>query len=437
MASNQAVNRRAFLAGAGGVVVGAAGGGLVTSALTNDSSSTGKSGGSSDRSEIVIASPYPLSGPLAADGEEMKNGSALAIKEINAAGGVAGRKIRQIVIDADVLTPDGVTNAMNKAVSANPHAIALGYFVAWEPSVDIAAQYGAPMVHDVTFRQMVQKTADNPKKYGNIFQTDPSEDLYGSGLVTFLTDLEKSGEWKPSAKRIFIVEGATPYSHNISVAVQEDAKKIGWTISGVEVVTPPVANYTPIISKIKNTDPGVVIHTSIDPTDLAAFQTAFAANPSNALVYLQYGASVPAFLDLAKTSGYGVIWATVIGVLQDEIGQKFQKAYQAEYNKAAGFSNSGGSYDQIYMLAQAWGQVGDPTDFEAVNTQLRTQIFRGVCGGYRFDNKYQSGLSYPTETNDPGLGMAHLFFQIQDGKQVCIAPSPYNTGTFKRAAWQS
>lgn len=437
MASNQAMNRRAFLAGAGGVVVGAAGGALVTSAVKGGTSTTSTGDGGGDKSEIVVASPYPLSGPLAADGEEMKNGSALAIKEINASGGVGGRMIRQVVIDADVLTPDGVTNAMNKAVSASPHAIALGYFVAWEPSVDIAAQYGAPMLHDVTFRAMVQKTADNPEKYGNLFQTDPSEDLYGSGLVTFLNNLAKSGQWEPSSKRIYIVEGATPYSHNISEAVQQDAPKTGWTISGVEVVTPPVADYTPIVAKIKSTNPGVVIHTSIDATDLAAFQKAFAANPSNALVYLQYGASVPAFLDLAKTAGYGVVWATVIGVLQDEIGERFQKAYQAEYNKAAGFSNSGGSYDQIYMLAQAWGRVGDPSDFAAVNHQLRTQIYRGVCGGYWFDNKYQSGLSYPTEINDPGLGLAHLFFQIQNGKQVCIAPSPYDIGKFQKAAWQS
>lgn len=418
-------------------MVGAAGGALVTSAVTKNSSGSTGASGTGDTSEIVIASPYPLSGPLAADGEEMKNGSALAIKEINAAGGVGGRKIRQVVIDTDVLTPDGVTNAMNKAVSANPHAIALGYFVAWEPSVDIAAQYGAPMVHDVTFRAMVQKTADNPQKYGNIFQTDPSEDLYGSGLVTFINNLSQSGQWHPSSKRIFIVEGATPYSHNISVAVQQDAVKSGWSISGVEVVTPPVADYTPIVAKIKATTPGVVIHTSIDATDLASFQTAFAANPSNALVYLQYGASVPAFLDLAKTAGYGVTWATVIGVLQDQIGERFQKAYQAEYNKPAGFSNSGGSYDQVYMLAQAWGRVGDPSNFTAVNQQLRTQVFRGVCGGYWFDNKYQSGLSYPTETQDPGLGLAHLFFQIQNGKQVCIAPDPYTIGKFQKAAWQS
>ena len=111
------MNRRAFLAGAGGVVVGAAGGALVTAAITKDDSGSAASGGSGDKSEIVVASPYPLSGPLAADGEEMKNGSALAIKEINASGGVGGRMIRQVVIDTDVLTPDGVTNAMNKAVS--------------------------------------------------------------------------------------------------------------------------------------------------------------------------------------------------------------------------------------------------------------------------------------------------------------------------------
>lgn len=409
---------------------------MVTSAFTGSASRAAATGGGGG-GEIVIASPYPLSGPLAADGQEMRNGSALAVKEINAAGGVGGRRLRQVVIDTDVLTPDGVTNGMNKAVSQNPHAIAVGYFVAWEPSVDIAAQYGAPFVHDVTFAQMVKKTADDPQRYGNLFQTDPSETLYGSGLITFLTNLERSGQWRPSAKRIFIVEGATPYSHNISVAAQRDAKKLGWTISGVEVVTPPVADYSPIVSKIKRSDPGVVIHTSIDPTDLAHFQTSFAANPSDALVYLQYGASVPAFLDLAKDAANGVIWATVIGVYQDELGDRFRKAYRKAYDKEPGFSNAGGSYDQIHMLAQAWGQVGDPSDFEAVNQALRSQIHRGVCGGYWFDNPSQVGLSYPTETQDPGLGLAHLFFQIQDGKQVCIAPDPYGRGKYEKASWQA
>jgi len=40
-----------------------------------------------------IGSPFPLHSFYAADGEQMKNGSGLAIDEINDAGGIAGRKI--------------------------------------------------------------------------------------------------------------------------------------------------------------------------------------------------------------------------------------------------------------------------------------------------------------------------------------------------------
>ena len=40
----------------------------------------------------LIGSAFPLSGASAGDGIELRNGSQLAIAEINARGGVAGRR---------------------------------------------------------------------------------------------------------------------------------------------------------------------------------------------------------------------------------------------------------------------------------------------------------------------------------------------------------
>ena len=146
---------------------------------------------------------------------------------------------------------------------------------------------------------------------------------------------------------------------------------------------------------------------------------------------------MPEFLDIAGESANGYIWATATGVYNDTIGKALQQRYQKEFDSPAGFSNSGSGYDEVYMLARAWGKVGDPKNFKAVSDEIRTMIHRGVNGGYYMNNKGQVGLAYPTQTPDPSLGQAHLFFQIQDGAHRIIAPEPYIDVDFKPAPWMS
>ena len=119
----------------------------------------------------------------------MKNGSGLAIDEINASGGIAGRKIDRIVIDADVATPEGVTTAFKKLVSAKVDAILVGYIQVDAPSYDIAAAYGAPYIHGNTLDAGVQRVKANPKKYFNIFNVDSTEVHYGTNFPLFLQHL--------------------------------------------------------------------------------------------------------------------------------------------------------------------------------------------------------------------------------------------------------
>src|SRR3979490_2707103 len=50
--------------------------------------------------EIVIGTHQDLSGPLKTLGVPVSNGMKLAVEEINAAGGINGRKLRQIIEDS-------------------------------------------------------------------------------------------------------------------------------------------------------------------------------------------------------------------------------------------------------------------------------------------------------------------------------------------------
>lgn len=385
----------------------------------------------------LIGSPYPLHSFYAADGEQMRNGSGLAIDEINATGGIGGKKIERIVIDADVATPEGLATAFTKLINDDVDALIIGYVQVPATEYDLVAAYGAPYLHGNTYESGVQKVRDNPKKYSMIFNVDSTEVWYGRNFPGFLNLLEATGRWKPKKRTVHFIEGDLVYSQTISKSGQEAVEKSGkWKNVGVEKVITPTNDWAPVIRKLHQTNPGVVMNDHPAPADLAAFMKAFAANPTDSLVYLQYGPSIPVFLELAGSAANGAVWSSVLGPYQDVLGRAFKAKYRARHKLTPG-ANAGQNYDTVYMLARAWAKVGNPKNFKAVSDELRRLIHRGVCGGYWLNHIGQVNWLYPAQTQDPSLGNAHLFYQVQNGQHKIIYPTPYTEAPFTRAPWQS
>lgn len=68
---------------------------------------------------------------------------------------------------------------------------------------------------------------------------------------------------------------------------------------------------------------------------------------------------------------------------------------------------------------------------------MRATPFRSVVGTINYHPQWQAAIPYPDYTNDPSLGMPHLFYQIQKSGQEheIIAPDPYNTARFRLPSW--
>jgi branched-chain amino acid transport system substrate-binding protein len=426
---------------AGGTEGGATSGAAEPAATTAPGQTAANTSGS-----IVIGSAYPTVN-AATDAEQMERGSGLAIEEINNAGGVAGRTIEHEIVDMNSFDAESITSAMNDIVSKEVDAVIFGYHNVFEPN-EVLAAYGAPFLNASTSIAQVTQLKSDPAKYKNIFQADPTEVPYGLGFPPFLESLITQGLFKPPTKSIYIIEGDIVYGQTISKACQDAAPKAGWEIVGVDPVdtsggTAPVADWTPFISKVKDSKAAVTFNTHWNPADHAAFMKAWAADPGDSLVYLQYGASVPEFLEIAGDAANGAIWATVLGTMNDPVGLGFQERYQTKWNAPAGFSNAGTGYDEVYMLAHAWGITGDPRNFDANIAELKRNIMRGVSGGYWFgSDEANYCLAYPSEIADPSLGNPHLFFQIlpdDSGKlaHTIIDPAPYIQAAYVKQPWLS
>ena len=97
--------------------------------------------------EIPIGVDMPLSGPFAASGNYVAEGAKIAADEINARGGIHGRKLR-LVIEDSKSNPTEAANVAEKLITEDKVPVMLG---AWGSSLTLAVlprleQYQVPMV---------------------------------------------------------------------------------------------------------------------------------------------------------------------------------------------------------------------------------------------------------------------------------------------------
>ena len=387
---------------------------------------------------IRVVGVFPLTGFIAADGEEMRNGAVMAIDEINEMGGLLGRQIEYIEIDDVNSSTDEISTAFNRAVDVeDPHMIVSGYHLASGPEFDIVANAGKLYYNVNTQKAWTDRYQSDPDKYFGIFQCDPNDEWYGGGFAIWLNQMVEQGKSDVSAlgKTAAILSGDDTYDSFIAQTFEETAQKDGWEVLSKESFTVGnVSDWGPLLSGVRDNPPSILFTTDYNPADNAAMAKQWAATGgSNTLIYQQYGPSVPEYLDLAGDAGNGIIWATVLGLLPDKIGNDFRTRYEAKFGVPPGWANAGGCYDCVWTWAKAVALSGTPDDFKRVAQFTENQIHRGVTGGISFVN--HGGQAYPAQTPDPSLGQAHIIVQIQNGEHVVIFPEPYTTGEFQTPPW--
>lgn len=426
-------SRRTFLKGA--AMIG--GSGAILAAMNDGARAQGEA--------IPVGQAAPLTDFAAADGLEFQNGLNLACEEINALGGILGRPLEPYFEDTKQMGDATNVQAVQRLIDRNGvHAVINGYNIGSGAAVqDTIADSGIIYVHYDTTIGHNNLIKSDPQRYFGSFQGDPAEVWYGVGFLDFLKGLETRGSFKRPNNKMAVILSAGVYATNIANAIKEQAAAYGWEISLFETVNVPTSEWGPTLAKIRQDPPAVIAVTHFLPADLAQFMVQFVTNPTPSLIYMQYGPSIPAFRDIAGDASQGVIYATVVGALQDEIGSAFESRYKAKFGANAGHNAGAQPYDGCYVWATAAalaGGTGEPDNIDQnrlVADRMRSLIWRGVCGTTRFMRDEQAAYSYPAQVQDSSLGMPHQFLQIHDKAEGgrLIAPPPYATTEFMTPPW--
>jgi len=309
--------------------------------------------------------------------------------------------------------------------------------------LDIAADNDVIVLHNNTQIAHPERVKTNPERYYCGFQTDPPEYLYGPGCLGFLNDLSKSNQWKPTNRKIAIIASAVEYAIVIANAIRDTASAFGWEVSLYETVPFPTSQWGSVLAKLREDPPAAILVTHFLAQDLAQFMTQFLTQPTQSLIYMQYGPSLPVFREIGGESINGVIYSTLIGGLPDAFASDFRAAYKAKFGTTASWLTGAQTYDALWMYsiaAAVAGGAGEPFDgaqTRKIANVLKRMVYRGTSGAFCFDPEGLVARSYPTQVKDPSLGLPHQFLQHQDWRTEprMIGPALYATDKFLLPPW--
>jgi branched-chain amino acid transport system substrate-binding protein len=332
----------------------------------------GTGSGSSSGGSYVVGVPMPMTGAEAQSGTEIFDAEQLAADQINAAGGVLGKKIVLKEQD-DACDPQTSVNAANKLVSEGVQAITGGYCSsAALPAEPIYARAGIP-----DLQPSANSTALTQQHLNNIFLLDPNGGLQATAASKFFLDVLH-------VKKVLIADDQSAYSVNVAQLASSDVTHSGGTVVSLQAVPATTTDFAPVIAKVKSSGAQVVYWTGYY-SQAALFVKQLRNAGSNVTFTAADGSVDPTFIQDAGSAAEGT-YATIAETtqfLQGSAANAFDSAYQSKFGSAPGPYSAYG-YDTIYALANAVKKAGS-TNPAKVIAALHSLSFQGLTGAVSFD----------------------------------------------------
>lgn len=382
-----------FVAASAAAVMALSLAGCSGGSMDDSSSSSAKASGDS----ITIGTVTTNSGTAAAYGEAEVKGFELAVSEINAKGGINGKKVKLESMD-DKGDATEASNAYNKLAGDNNVLAVAG------PTISATTAAVAPLADQSKLVTIAPAATSDSIETGNyLFRTCFKDSYQGEVAARFAAENLK-------VKKVAVLYGTgDPYSSGVGEAFAKAAEKLG-----LEVVDKESSS-------------------SADDTEYSAQLQKIQASGAE-LLYAPYYYSVagPYIIPQARSVGfegyvmgpdgydglkltgdksqYNKTYYTTHYSADDNTNTKVQdfiKSYKSK-NNAEPNTFAALGYDTIYMIKQAIEKAGKNATREDVRNAVASITFDGVTGKFTMD---KSGS--PTKSV--------IVLEMKDGKPV------YNT----------
>ncbi|QIB36209.1 ABC transporter substrate-binding protein [Ancylobacter pratisalsi] len=366
--------------------------------------------------EPCIGNSAAVTGPAAFSGKAIKMGAEIAIDEINANGGVLGKKLRLIQYDDAGAPPRGVDNARRIALADKCIAILGGFH-----STVAVAQ--VEPVHEIGIPYMGvwaanTKVTENGRDPNFMFRVSAKDKWVARFLVNEALKVSKDG------KIAFLYEN-TGWGNGALPDVKAALGARGKELAAAETFNWNDQDMSPQVLRARDSGADVVMIWSLDreanqilramdkigykPTIIGAW--GISGNLGELAGPLANGVRVMqtySFLTPQSEKGKKMLAA---------IGEKYGLTDPMSIKAASGIADA---YDGVYLLASAI-EIAGSYDWKKVQEALYKVELDGLVAPYKpaFDKA-------DPERNDALLPEHYLLTVWHDGKLIPFAGSPYD-----------
>jgi branched-chain amino acid transport system substrate-binding protein len=335
------------------------------------------------------------SGDLASYGLPSVKAAELVVNDINAKGGVLGKKVI-IWAEDDACKPELATNTATRLVSKGVHVV-MGHICSG------ATKAALGIYKDMNIVTM-SPSATNPDltqngNYPNFYRTIASDDAQARLEVDFALN-------KLKVKRIAVIHDKGDYGKGLAEFAKkfiEQSKKAQVVL--YEGITPGAVDYSAVIRKIKRSKAGAVIFGGYHP-EASKLVSGMRKKRMDTIFISDDGVKDDTFIKVAKKYAEGVYATGPKDVSQNPMTIKATKDHQKKYGKDPGafFLNA---YSATLALLNAIQKSGS-IEYESIRMALQNEYVETPLGKIRFDK------------NGDAEGVGFSMYQVKNGTYVEI-----------------
>ncbi len=314
-----------------------------------------------DNFDLTI--PLPLTGKQAKFGEIMKRSYEMAAEEVNAKGGVKGKKIVLSFEDSSG-KPETARAIVEKLIDVKKQPIIVGEYTS------ACAKAVAAVAEERKTPYLVVASADDDitkQNYKYVFRQNQVNEHYADALVSFLKEVVKP-------KTIAILYESSAFGTSGASAMERDAQKIGAKVMLKEKFETGSIDFRPILGTVRQAQPDVVYTVSYaNEAQLLMKQIKELRLDAKLFAGGAAGFAIPEFIEGARDAAEYVVSATLWTPQVKYPGAKeFAEKYKAKYNAYPSYHGAS-AYAAIYVVkdaldrAKTWNQNGIRAALKAAN----------------------------------------------------------------------
>jgi branched-chain amino acid transport system substrate-binding protein len=320
--------------------------------------------------------PLPLTGKQAKFGEIMKRSYEIAVEEINAKGGVKGKKIVLSFEDSSG-KPETARAIVEKLIDVKKQPLIVGEYTS------SCAKAVAAVAEERKTPYLVVASADDAitrQNYKYVFRQNQVNDHYADAFVSFLREVVKP-------KTIAILYESSAFGTSGADAMERDAKNIGATVVLKEKFETGAIDFKPLLSKVKAAQPDVVYTVSYaNEAQLIMKQAMELRLDAKLFSGGAAGFAIPEFVEGAKEAAEYVVSATLWTPQVKYPGAKaFADKYKVKYGDFPSYHGAS-AYSAMYVTADALNRAKNWTP-DGIRDALKATNLMTAFGPVKFEDK--------------------------------------------------